>query len=84
MDVFLEQPLIVTQQAASAGAQLSLDYLPGSLLLGLAASRLYAELSEDDAWTLFHSGMVRFGDGLPWVDEELACLSPCVGIPSRA
>lgn len=64
-DILLEQPLIISQQAASAGAHQSLDYLPGSVLLGLAASRLYAELDAPSAWTLFHSGQVRFGDALP-------------------
>lgn len=64
-DILLEQPLIISQQAASAGAHQSLDYLPGSVLLGLAASRVYAELDAPSAWTLFHSGQVRFGDALP-------------------
>lgn len=69
-DILLEQPLIISQQAASAGAHQSLDYLPGSTLLGLAASRLYATLSADEAWTLFHSGQVRFGDALPLAGDE--------------
>ena len=69
-DILLEQPLIISQQAASAGAHQSLDYLPGSTLLGLAASRLYATLNADEAWILFHSGQVRFGDALPLVGDE--------------
>lgn len=64
-DILLEQPLIISQQAASAGAHQSLDFIPGSALLGLAASRLYADLDAGSAWTLFHSGQVRFGDALP-------------------
>lgn len=64
-DIELKQPLIISQQAASAGAHQSLDYLPGSTLLGLVAARLYARLSSDDAWLVFHSGHVRFGDALP-------------------
>lgn len=69
-DILLEQPLIISQHAASAGAHQSLDYLPGSTLLGLAASRLYATLSADEAWLLFHSGQVRFGDALPLAGDE--------------
>ncbi|WKN24021.1 RAMP superfamily CRISPR-associated protein [Azotobacter vinelandii] len=69
-DIHLEQPLIVSQQAASAGAHQSLDYIPGSILLGVAASRLYAELDSASAWTLFHSGQVRFGDALPSANGE--------------
>lgn len=64
-DLLLDQPLILSLQAASAGAHQCLDHVPGSVLLGLAASRLYAELDANDAWTLFHSGQVRFGDALP-------------------
>lgn len=64
-EIALEQPVIISRQAASAGAHQSLDYIPGAALLGLAASRLYAELAPAQAWTLFHSGRVRFGDGLP-------------------
>ena len=66
-DITLQQHLIISQQAATAGAHHSHDYIPGSVLLGLAASRLYAQLDEDAAWTLFHSGLVRFGDALPTV-----------------
>lgn len=69
-DIQLDQPLIISQQAASAGAHQSLDFLPGSTLLGLAASRLYAALAGDEAWTLFHSGLVRFGDALPLSNDE--------------
>ena len=64
-DILLEQPLILSQHAASAGAHQCLDLIPGSTLLGLAAGRLYAQLSQDSAWALFHSGKVRFGDALP-------------------
>lgn len=64
-DVVLEQPVIISQQSATAGAHQSLDYVPGSAVLGLAAARLYAKLPAEAAWTLFHSGRVRFGDGLP-------------------
>lgn len=64
-DIILEQPVIISQQSATAGAHQSLDFVPGSAVLGLAASRLYASLPAESAWTLFHSGRVRFGDGLP-------------------
>ncbi|KAI5911978.1 hypothetical protein PA01_00085 [Azoarcus sp. PA01] len=64
-DIVLEQPVIISQQSATAGAHQSLDYIPGSAVLGLAAARLYATLPAAAAWTFFHSGRVRFGDGLP-------------------
>lgn len=64
-DIELEQAVIISQQAASAGAHQCLDFIPGSVLLGLAASRLYADLDSESAWTLFHSGQVRYSDALP-------------------
>lgn len=64
-DIELKQPLIISQQAASAGSHQSLDYVPGSTLLGLVAARLYARLPSDEAWLVFHSGHVRFSDALP-------------------
>ncbi|WP_018158300.1 hypothetical protein [Thioalkalivibrio sp. ALE14] len=63
--VTLEQDVIVSRSAATAGEHETLDHLPGSLFLGLAASRLYADLPADQAWQVFHSGAVRFCDGLP-------------------
>ena len=71
-DISLHQPLVISQQSASAGAHHSLDYIPGSILLGLAASRLYSTLDQDSAWLLFHSGLVHFGDGLPLADQQVA------------
>jgi CRISPR-associated protein Csx10 len=65
IDITLEQPAVFSLQSGSAGAHRGLDYIPGSTLLGHAAGTLYTQLSTDDAWTLFHSGRVRFGDGLP-------------------
>lgn len=72
LEITLRQPLIISQQAASAGAHQSLDFIPGSALLGLVASRLYGSLEPDQAFTVFHSGKVRFGDGLPVCGGEVA------------
>lgn len=69
-DITLQRHIIISQQAATAGAHRCLDYIPGSVLLGLAASRLYAQLDKDSAWTLFHSGLVRFGDALPTTGNQ--------------
>ena len=75
-DITLLQPLIISQQGATAGAHRSLDYLPGATLLGVAASRLYPQLDAADAFTLFHSGQVRFGDALPCQAGEMALPVP--------
>lgn len=70
-DIELKQPIILSRQAASAGAHQSLDYIPGSTLLGLVAGRLYAQLNAESAWTVFHSGKVRFQDALPLKGGEI-------------
>lgn len=75
-DINLRQPLIISQHAASAGAHESLDFIPGSVMLGLIASRLYVGLGSEDAWTVFHSGLVRFGDALPLLGQEVAYAAP--------
>ncbi|MBM94525.1 MAG: hypothetical protein CMI09_01560 [Oceanospirillaceae bacterium] len=75
-DISLQQPLVISQQSASAGAHHSLDYIPGSILLGLAASHLYSTLDQDSNWLLFHSGLVRFGDALPLADQQVAYPMP--------
>lgn len=61
----LEEDAVFSERAATIGGHRSLDYIPGSALLGAAASQLYSQLSTNDAFTLFHSGQVRFSNGLP-------------------
>lgn len=65
----LVDDLVASERPATEGGHASLDYLPGAMLLGAAAAELYADLSRGDAHILFHSGRVRFGDGLPLEDE---------------
>lgn len=65
----LVDDVVLSADAATAGEHRSLGHIPGSALLGAAASRLYATaLREGTAYRLFHSGEVRFGDALP-VDD---------------
>lgn len=66
----LLEDVIVNERPANEGGHAGLDYLPGFLLLGAAAARLYAQLPRPEAWRLFHSGQVRFGDALPWADDQ--------------
>lgn len=66
----LLEDVIINERPANEGGHAGLDYLPGFLLLGAAAARLYAEHSRAEAWRLFHSGQVRFGDALPLADDQ--------------
>jgi len=72
----LIEDVVVNERAATEGGHAGLDYLPGMLLLGAAAARLYAGLSRPDAYRLFHAGQVRFGDALPLADDR-----PCWPMP---
>jgi len=65
LDITLREDAVFSERAATVGGHRGLDYIPGSALLGAAASRLYGQLSADESWLLFHSGKVRFGNGLP-------------------
>lgn len=71
-EIELKQPIIISQQATTVGAHQSLDYISGSTLLGLAASKLYSQVTAEDAFLLFHSGYVRFLDALPVHNHEIA------------
>lgn len=55
---------IFTATAATLGGHEGLSHIPGANLLGWAAARLYSTRGFD-AFTAFHSGKLRFGDGWP-------------------
>jgi CRISPR-associated protein Csx10 len=60
----LHEDAIFSARAATLGGHRSLDYIPGATLYGVSASKLYNSMP-DDAFTIFHSGKVRFGNGYP-------------------
>lgn len=62
--ITLHEPLVLSSKNITTSGQESLDFLPGRILLGVAASRTYSKIG-DQAWTAFHSGKVRFLDALP-------------------
>lgn len=70
----LTEPTVLSTTAATTGAAMTSDYIPGGRLLGWVASRLYTRLNGTDAFTLFHSGQVRFNDGLPLFEDSAATL----------
>lgn len=52
--------VILNNKSASEGPNSTLDFIPGGVFLGLVASQY--DTFGADAWTIFHSGKVRFGD----------------------
>jgi hypothetical protein len=63
---------VFSERAATEGMHDTLDCIPGSALLGAAAAQIYAQLTAEQAYAVFHSGRLRFGNGLPEVDDALA------------
>lgn len=59
---------VFSARGATAGAHEGLDRIPGQAILGAAATALYAGLDLPSAFELFHSGRLRCGDAVPWVD----------------
>lgn len=57
--------VILNQKAATEGPNKTLDFIPGSCFLGIAAAKLYPKLDSSTSWEIFHSGKVRFGDAHP-------------------
>lgn len=55
--------VILNQKSATEGSNNTLDFIPGNVFLGIVATH-YDQFG-DDAWTVFHSGQVRFGDAHP-------------------
>lgn len=65
IDVTVRRRATVSRRGRTEGGHETLDYLPGATLLGVAARGLYPSSKAEDAWVLFHSGKVRFGDARP-------------------
>jgi CRISPR-associated protein Csx10 len=65
---------VFSERNATVGGHRGLDRIPGQTLLGAAAARLYGKFVKrgDDAYTAFHSGWLRFLDGLPSHGKEIA------------
>lgn len=76
LQLTLLEDVVLSERSATAGGHGSLDYVPGSALLGAVASRLYPELSRDEAYLVFHSGKVRFGNALPSADRHRCAPMP--------
>lgn len=72
----LVDDVVISQRPATEGGHESLDFIPGAAVLGAVAARLYRQCSRDDAYLIFHSGEVRFGDGVPLADGH-----PCWPMP---
>jgi CRISPR-associated protein Csx10 len=64
----LSADAVFSARSATLGGHDGLDHIPGAALLGWAAGRLYRNAAID-AYTFFHSGKVRFGNGFPLTES---------------
>ena len=72
LKIDLKEPVVFSESAASLGRHRSLDYIPGAALLGVAASKLYSCLGAN-AFSVFHSGKVRFANAYPLSANNAIC-----------
>jgi len=66
-EITFKSPVILQASSNTQGKMSSLDFIPGSAFLGMAASR-YVEFS--DPFKIFHSGAVKFCDASPIKDGK--------------
>ncbi|MDA9557146.1 hypothetical protein N9R79_06560 [Vibrio sp.] len=79
-------PVVISKSAATTNNHECLGHIPGSAILGLVASKLYAEqnasarnetsLNAEELWGIFHSGEVQFGPCYPEAEGEIALPTP--------
>lgn len=67
--------VIINQRAATEGRLKTLDYIPGSNFLGIAAS-IYGKLTSEESLLAFHSGKVRFVDAHPGMESKRSLRIP--------
>jgi hypothetical protein len=70
--------VVQTADSATVGPHRNLGYLKGSNLLGAAAAALYDDLGPA-AYTVFHSGRVRFLDAVPLTADGVAAIPVPLG-----
>ncbi|GAB4255904.1 MAG: hypothetical protein Kow0027_22820 [Saprospiraceae bacterium] len=72
--VRLLSDVVLNASLATEGNMQTLDYIPGSNFLGIVAKH-YGEFG-DDAYDVFHSGKVSFGDAHIAMDGEMSYRMP--------
>lgn len=73
--------LSVSQSHAGSFSDNSLDYIPGSALLGVFASKLYPKLSAENAWRAFQNGDVKFSNCYPLFKNDSGYFERVLPVP---
>lgn len=74
--VTLIADVVINSKLATEGNMETLDYIPGSNFLGIAASQLYDQIDAEKAYDYFHSGKVSFGDAVISKNNEISYAVP--------
>lgn len=76
----LLDPIVISEKSRTEGTHQTLDYIPGSNILGALASKAYTKLKQADsvltAFDVFHSGQVRFGNAYPCFNQQISYPMP--------
>jgi hypothetical protein len=76
--------VILNTSIQTEGNLTTLDHIPGSNFLGIVA-RAYDSFNPSEAYRVFHSGEVSFGDGLPYAEGNMTYHMPlCIMAPKGA
>lgn len=76
--VSLLSDVVLNSSLATEGNMTTLDYIPGSNFLGILAAKLYNSAAAETAYTLFHSGKLRFGDATIAKNDQLSYPIPAM------
>ena len=68
--------LVLSQKTTTVGDHKSLDYIPGSVFLGIAAGKFYKDFDSEKAWEIFHSSKVHFCNAYPSINEKRSLPMP--------
>lgn len=91
-ELTLLDDVVLSQKTATAGDHKSLDYIPGSAILGAIAARFYNAFDKEAAWKIFHSANVRFCNAYPQINGSRSIpmpltmhseKTPCKGAESK-
>lgn len=71
LKIDLIDDVVLSADTSTLGSHISFDFIPGSVLLGAVASKLYSQMKDEKntAWDVFHSGNVRFENGYLFKDK---------------
>lgn len=75
-EITLLDDVVLSQKTATAGDHKSLDYIPGSAILGAIAARFYNAFDKEAAWKIFHSANVRFCNAYPQINGHRSIPMP--------